>query len=167
MTEIKWIEGIRQNGQIDIICPSCGMLQSHFKESVLSDDGWGNPRIIIKMNCENGCEWDLQIECHEGQINISPITKTPDYETYLYFIEAVGLKRVKIGVSKDPEERLKQLQTGSPISLSMVAKCPGDVNIERSLHKKLSEYRVDGEWFHLSDKLQNIINSLNYNQKTL
>ncbi len=72
---------------------------------------------------------------------------------YVYFIEAkTEPHRVKIGKAKSPEERLHQLQTGSAFRLRLVGKflCKSDkhaLEIEKSIHEILRQFRIEGEWF--------------------
>lgn len=59
----------------------------------------------------------------------------------------------KIGVSRNPLDRLATLHTASPVPLSMayVAVTPGDAyNIEALAHAALAGQRVNGEWFNCS-----------------
>lgn len=57
----------------------------------------------------------------------------------------------KIGyTSGDPAERLKNLQTGNPNSLSLITSFPGDRCEEMRLHRKFADKRLSGEWFALS-----------------
>ena len=56
---------------------------------------------------------------------------------------------IKIGRSKYPEKRLKQLQTGSSNRLKLIASFEGWGWRERTLHDRLKQWRVrnNGEWF--------------------
>ena len=54
---------------------------------------------------------------------------------------------IKIGWSKDPQKRVRELQTGSPIALTVVHQVAGTTADERRWHKKLSDHRLHGEWF--------------------
>lgn len=71
----------------------------------------------------------------------------------LYLIYAKELKRVKIGFSKKPENRLKQLQTGSPVQLELFAFTSAHFKeqSESQLHDKYKAKRVKGEWFQLEN----------------
>lgn len=79
---------------------------------------------------------------------------------YVYFIEAFSeheLKRIKIGSSKWPEERLAKLQIGSPVKLKLMGKirCKSDDHakrIEKFAHNIFHAQRKRGEWFRLSRK---------------
>ena len=71
--------------------------------------------------------------------------------TYVYFIQ-MGYSFIKIGVSRDPEGRLRNLQTGSAKPLKLIATLPfGDRNeafiMEKFLHDKFAHLALAGEWF--------------------
>ena len=57
--------------------------------------------------------------------------------------------RIKIGTSKKPEQRLKQLQTGNGAELRLIGVFDLPNNYERRLHGILKGFRSQGEWFHL------------------
>ncbi|MFD0929638.1 GIY-YIG nuclease family protein [Methylophilus glucosoxydans] len=78
-------------------------------------------------------------------------------KAYVYFIEAVGLTRVKIGYSASPESRLKQLTTGSPVTLRIHAKMPGNQAMEREIHSRFSHLKVENEWFHFTNEIAEYI----------
>ena len=60
----------------------------------------------------------------------------------------------KIGVSKDPENRCKSLQTANGVLLELVKKIPvkHDYRTERALHNYFSSKKTIGEWFCLEEK---------------
>lgn len=58
---------------------------------------------------------------------------------------------VKIGVAKDVQRRLDNLQIGSPLGLEIVGVIPGDETLERELHERFAARRTRGEWFNDSD----------------
>jgi hypothetical protein len=71
------------------------------------------------------------------------------------YIYAIGTEtRQKIGLSKDPSSRLKQLQTGNADELHLhhSIEVPSDrVKIlERFLHKDIGYKRMKGEWFDMT-----------------
>jgi hypothetical protein len=61
----------------------------------------------------------------------------------------------KIGISKHPEKRLKQLQTAHPQPLTIIfeKETKNARKLEKFLHKILWQYRVkyNSEWFLISD----------------
>ena len=68
---------------------------------------------------------------------------------HLYIIQSAVTGAVKIGRSNDVEKRLKQLQTGSPYRLVLLAKFENKGCIEIYLHRELARYKsvMQGEWF--------------------
>ena len=65
----------------------------------------------------------------------------------VYFIQSDD-GRVKIGFARQPSQRLKELQTGSPRRLRLVGLALGGPATERHLHRLFSDFRIAGEWFH-------------------
>lgn len=76
----------------------------------------------------------------------------------VYFIGCLENKVVKIGYSKNVENRLTQLQTGYPTKLSVFKVLDGDTDDEKFYHEYFSSYRIGGEWFELSDELRKFLN---------
>lgn len=71
---------------------------------------------------------------------------------WTYFIQADGGGPIKIGTTcQEPEKRLANLQTGSPVVLRIVGLIHG--NVERQLHDAFAKFRIHGEWFEASDEL--------------
>src|SRR5690606_14393267 len=74
-----------------------------------------------------------------------------------YFITSVenpdsDPRKVKIGISRNIERRIGQLQTGSPYKLELMGRieADNDRNFEKALHEKYSNVKKIGEWFCLS-----------------
>ena len=65
----------------------------------------------------------------------------------LYLIQSSNTGMIKIGRSKTPSKRLKQLQTGNPNKLKLVASFKDQGWMEKNLHERLKDYRQEGEWF--------------------
>lgn len=74
-------------------------------------------------------------------------------------------KRYKVGVSIDPDARLEQLDN-RPFPIHVIAQsdmvhCAFEA--ERELHEFLDEYRIDGEWFEIPNRLvENIADCVRY-----
>jgi hypothetical protein len=75
----------------------------------------------------------------------------------LYVIANTQRTVAKVGYSKSPERRLKQLQTGHPDKIVLLATHPGSIADERRFHDWLSPSRSSGEWFRWSDKIDTIL----------
>lgn len=79
----------------------------------------------------------------------------------VYFIEAVGLNRVKIGrTTGHAEYRLKEIQRMSPVPLRLITQIPANKFTEGRLHRRFSHLRLHGEWFEFGDDLQNYLVSI-------
>lgn len=70
-------------------------------------------------------------------------------DMYVYAIRESETGRIKIGISRDPEQRLKQLQTGNSQTLVLVAyqKAENRYQDESRAHKDNQGHHVRGEWF--------------------
>jgi hypothetical protein len=66
---------------------------------------------------------------------------------FVYFVQLEDNGPVKIGRGRDPERRLRALQTGSPHKLNLRHVVPGDHNLETALHHRFAPARISGEWF--------------------
>jgi hypothetical protein len=77
----------------------------------------------------------------------------------VYFIEAVGADRVKIGVSSDVGKRFAQLAASFPGPLTLLGKAAGGRLRESLLHRRLVNFHIGGEWFHLTPGVRGLIQS--------
>ncbi len=79
----------------------------------------------------------------------------------VYFIEAHGTGRVKIGHTMGGKpalmNRIEDLQTGCPLSLVAIAVMPGGAPEERALHRKFRGLHERGEWFRLEGDLAALV----------
>jgi len=67
---------------------------------------------------------------------------------------------VKIGISVNPKERIRNLQVASPDLVTLLATQKGGRDVELKLHERFKGDRIMGEWFKMSDELKQYINSL-------
>jgi len=72
---------------------------------------------------------------------------------YLYFIQLENTGPIKIGLAKNPNRRLIQLQTANPYKLNLLYFFPSCKTDEDGLHYLLRAYRLEGEWFLPSKKV--------------
>lgn len=72
--------------------------------------------------------------------------------SYIYLIQSLENSRYKIGVSKNPNLRIKQLQTGNSSPLKLVCKYRSEFayKIEKVLQGRYSYLKKEGEWFDLT-----------------
>jgi hypothetical protein len=84
-------------------------------------------------------------KAHENERKARSKPRTP----HTYLVGAEGSPLVKIGyTSGAPLKRLASLQTGQPMTLSLLWSVA--VDIEDELHERFADYRVRGEWFDLT-----------------
>jgi Meiotically up-regulated gene 113 len=71
---------------------------------------------------------------------------------YIYVIGA-DQPPYKVGVAKNPEQRLKALQTGHPKPLRLIHKIATDAKrthlLEAAMHRNMRHYQQTGEWFDM------------------
>lgn len=78
-------------------------------------------------------------------------------KTMIYFVEAIGTNRVKIGLSINIESRIATLQTGCPVKLAILhAECGGKQR-ENQLHHQFAADWCHGEWFVFSDAIREYV----------
>jgi hypothetical protein len=70
---------------------------------------------------------------------------------YVYLLQTSESGTYKIGISKNPEKRVKELQTGNPEIITIKEKFLTEYyfNIETSLHGYYAPDHKRGEWFNL------------------
>lgn len=82
---------------------------------------------------------------------------------FLYVIGDKERNVCKIGISGDPCERLKRIQTGYPwpLDIWLELAIANPAKVEKILHTKFQEFRLNGEWFDAC-----VFNNLNLNELT-
>lgn len=88
---------------------------------------------------------------------------------YVYFIEAVGLNAVKIGIATDVDKRLRNLQCGCPCELRVFAAYEpmnGAAMAEQLLHQWFSRFRLPWgtEWFEFADSIRDFASDPSHGQ---
>lgn len=84
---------------------------------------------------------------------------------YIYIIRQGDTRLFKIGVSNNPERRLKNLQTGNPHDLKILKQFRCDVpayGAERIIHAHLKDMHARGEWFDIptDDKVVSVAQAM-------
>ena len=84
-------------------------------------------------------------------------------ENFIYIIGSTQ-PPYKVGISKDPQRRLKSLQTGYPFPLQVLytktTKICKTKLLEQVIHRHLKMHKTHGEWFDVS--LSNLILDVEY-----
>lgn len=70
----------------------------------------------------------------------------------VYFIQAGDCGSIKIGITGNLQDRLRSIQNGNPLQLSVIYSFECESfkasKIEKRLHEKFEQFRLKGEWFH-------------------
>ena len=113
------------------------------KELLFAYALWIDNRIFLKIIKAID---DLSI-IQEALNNFEVPDDIPDM--YVYAIKNTDTGNIKLGISKNPEQRLKQLQTGCDGKLELVAyrKADNGYRDELQLHHENNQYAIHGEWF--------------------
>jgi predicted GIY-YIG superfamily endonuclease len=71
---------------------------------------------------------------------------------YVYLIQTLENSYYKIGVSKHPQKRINELQTGNSSKLKLIEMYQSEFanSIEKTLQRRYSHLRKEGEWFEMS-----------------
>ena len=97
-------------------------------------------------------------EEHEQELNdIKKVKNKSQKDGYIYFFECGG--KYKIGYSKKPQERLKQLDK-RPFKLNIICISPylqDAYDYEKELHEYLLDNKIDGEWYELNECMLKIV----------
>ena len=77
------------------------------------------------------------------------IIDSTKYQLFVYAIQESETKRVKLGISANPERRLKELQTGNSQELVLLSYIPANngYDDEKRIHEEFSNLHVRGEWY--------------------
>ena len=92
-----------------------------------------------------------------GDVSKVPIVSVTKAPGSVYFVRAgSGDGPVKIGHSADVSARLASLQTASPTPLQLMGAvaCTDAPRLEREIHARLADLRLEGEWFQWDPRIQ-------------
>lgn len=100
-------------------------------------DAWGRTESDLQAVLSALDAFDVPEECAD---------------MYVYAIRNTTTGGIKLGISRNPEQRLKQLQTGNDCALQLVAyrKAENRFQDEAALQHEHSSAHIRGEWFDQS-----------------
>ena len=95
--------------------------------------------------------------------------KPKDVPNTLYILKHKGIENFyKIGVTSNMDRRIKQLNIASPLGIEVIKTfnlSDHALNMEHTIHIEYDKYRLNGEWFNLTDKQVNdLIESIYYKE---
>lgn len=74
-------------------------------------------------------------------------------QTRVYFIREASIGAIKIGVSKHPKKRAKELQDHALHEITLLATVEGGYSVEFLLHRLFAHAYIRGEWFRPVEEL--------------
>jgi hypothetical protein len=83
--------------------------------------------------------------------------------SYVYAVQAGSF--IKFGKANDPRARLAHMQIGCPLTITFIGRIRGGRRLETALHDYFHEYRKHGEWFHLSKRMERVLQSFAKNDR--
>jgi hypothetical protein len=76
---------------------------------------------------------------------------------YVYYVGTTDSDVVKVGISRNPWSRVKDLQTGSAHKFELLTILKTDSRSEFGIHKFFAKTRLNGEWFSRCNALNSLI----------
>lgn len=124
----------------------------------MKPEQWEEVKKVIDEYYESG-EWyfdnlkaqaKLEEEIRLNERMSGHKIKTQSQKDFVYFVSAPG-QGIKIGFTTNLKNRMKSLQTASPHKLELIGQLDNVEQTEEIIaHKAFSEYRLEGEWFDIS-----------------
>lgn len=72
---------------------------------------------------------------------------------YLYLIHDTVQNSLKIGITRNPKNRFRNLQLATSNKLVMLYALKGKAHLEKELHKEFAEIRLASEWFKYDERI--------------
>ena len=116
----------------------------------------------IREEIELAAEYEGEVQAIEKRAEKVP----KNVKGFVYFFQGECGGAIKIGYSRDPEKRLRTIQTGYPDTIKILLIIPGTEKTEKILHKQFGKSRLKGEWFRPDDYVIEEIKELNRKYST-
>jgi predicted GIY-YIG superfamily endonuclease len=116
-------------------------------------------------NCSSNIKQQVEEQVNKRLSNIynARNQKSSDNSCYVYLIKEIHTNNTKIGISVNPEARIKQLNSSSHLEIIFKRKFSSRDEAfvaERKAHKVLKEHKIRNEWFNLDITLREEIQKL-------
>ena len=86
--------------------------------------------------------------------------KLEQNEYFIYYIKNINSGHIKIGWSRNPQKRIRQLQPGAEGKLIIMATQPGGPSAEASIHRHFKRLQFYGEWYKSDSSLLGYISDI-------
>ncbi len=119
--------------------------------------GPGRTKPVIRMRSGSVVQKASMADVPTGYLGPEVPDEDKEGGTFIYFVEAVGQERIKIGKADNPKARIMQLQTGSAVELRLLGVIADQPSRESDLHAAFAKDRIQGEWFRATSELREYI----------
>jgi len=129
----------------------------------------------FELNGERHCDHKPWLDPETGEIvcvdcglvfdGQSEYDRAVEHNKIVYFVQSRLGGPIKIGLTTQLNQRLKQLQNESPIPLQIVGALRGDEKVEAAIHERFRKLRLHGEWFEPSTELVEFIRQIGVGDK--
>lgn len=118
-----------------------------------------NPSLVTPTPVKPG---KVQTKSAKPEKEAKPVVVANPYDPlgWIYFITNENEDVVKIGFTTNRSMRLHDLQTGNHSRLHMECSFPACKSVEAMLHERFSKDRISGEWFYLTDEIEELWDDL-------
>ena len=72
---------------------------------------------------------------------------------YLYLIHDTVQNTLKIGITRNPKNRFRNIQLATSNKLVMLYALKGKAHLEKELHKEFADIRLASEWFKYDERI--------------
>jgi hypothetical protein len=160
----EWIANERgyRRGYWDGVLAACNLISNGSTQHTVRLWLFRELKEWVSDSRDDECSLDYPPECppkrSEHEADVGPFACVPSASPGCSYCYAIGDGHgyVKIGAADDVRKRIKQLQTGNPNKLYLIAfvrlqsRHAADC-VERAAHLGSAADRVHGEWFSMSD----------------
>ena len=157
-TEERFWVKVSQNGPVDPELGQCWIwtaglvggfgafsIRNHQYKAHIVSYAWANGYLPMEKVALSGKIGHL---CStKSCVRPNHLTSMPGF---IYVIRCGSFS--KIGFSKDPERRLRDLQCANPLPLELIGTIPGSLITESRLHAEYRNKHVRNEWFDLTEE---------------
>jgi hypothetical protein len=112
-------------------------------------------RVFDKLEAEKSSGIKAQIGATERAMAFTAY----GVSVRVYFLACMSAGLVKIGKTKNLEQRIKTLMTMSPVPLTLLAAPICHPLAEMAVHQMLAEHRSHGEWFRMAEPVLDVIDA--------
>lgn len=130
-------------------------------------DGWRRAATVLTDEPDHLPAWVLTqkiVEYTLRDFNNAPPEwlRTKDVDDgYIYILRMESdPPAIKIGFTASPARRIKQLRTGIPHKLTVLALAPGSYELEAMIHRHFAASQLEGEWFEQTPDLLKLASNL-------